>query len=122
MSSKLGEQFARAVAAKDMPAVTALLHPDLDFHAMTPRRTWEAATPADVVEVLHTWFGDDDAIEQLVSVESDAFADRERVGYRMLVRNEDGPHLVEQQAYLSERDGQIGWLRIMCAGYRPTAD
>jgi hypothetical protein len=37
------------------------------------------------------------------------------------VRNSDGEHLVEQQAYMSERDGQIGWLRIMCAGYRPIA-
>jgi hypothetical protein len=34
------------------------------------------------------------------------------------VRNDKGLHLVEQQAYLSERDGKIGWLRIMCAGYR----
>lgn len=30
-----------------------------------------------------------------------------------------GLHLVEQQAYLSEREGRSGWLRIMCAGYRP---
>jgi hypothetical protein len=35
------------------------------------------------------------------------------------VRNDEGLHLVEQQAYLSERDGRIGWLRVMCAGYRP---
>jgi hypothetical protein len=35
------------------------------------------------------------------------------------VRNDDGQNLVEQQAYLSERDGRIGWLRIMCSGYRP---
>jgi hypothetical protein len=26
---------------------------------------------------------------------------------------------VEQQAYLSERDGRIGWLRVLCSGYRP---
>lgn len=102
-----------------MAAITSLLHPDLDFQAMTPRRTWDAATPADVVGVLQTWFDDGDAIEELVSLESDAFADRARVGYRLLVRNADGPHLVEQQAYLGARDGKIDWLRIMCAGYRP---
>lgn len=51
-----------------------------------------------------------------------AFADRQRVGYRLRVRNDDGLHLVEQQAYLSERDGRIGWLRVMCAGYRPVTE
>jgi hypothetical protein len=31
----------------------------------------------------------------------------------------DGRYLIEQQAYLSERDGKIGWLRILCSGLRP---
>jgi hypothetical protein len=119
MTASLGEQFAHAVSTKDHDAVLRLLHPDLDFQAMTPRRIWEAAEPQDVVGVLQTWFDDGDAIEQLVGVDTDAFADRQRVGYRLQVRNDDGLHLVEQQAYLSERDGKIGWLRIMCAGYRP---
>jgi hypothetical protein len=115
----LGETFARALAAKDSAAVLDLLHPELDFRAMTPKRIWEAASPADVLEVLGTWFDDSDGIEAIELLETDAFSDRERVGYRLRVRNPDGLHLVEQQAYLSERDGRIGWLRIMCAGYRP---
>ena len=35
-----------------------------------------------------------DAIESLEHVDSDAFADRERVGYRFSVRNPDGRFLV----------------------------
>jgi hypothetical protein len=115
----LGEQFARAVAAKDHDQVRALLHPELDFRAMTPKRIWEAPDADGVVDALNTWFGDTDQIEELEAVELDAFADRERVGYRLRIRNDGGENLVEQQAYLSERDGQIGWLRIMCSGYRP---
>ena len=115
----LGESFARALAAKDSAAVLDLLHPDLDFQAMTPRRTWEIEKPADLVDVLGTWFDEGDDIEAIEQLETDAFSDRERVGYRLRVRNEDGVHLVEQQAYLSELDGKIGWLRIMCSGYRP---
>jgi hypothetical protein len=88
---------------------------------MTPRRIWDAAGPDDVIAALNTWFDSGDDIESTVSLETDSFADRERVGYRLRVRNSDGEHLVEQQAYMSERDGQIGWLRIMCAGYRPIA-
>ena len=46
-------------------------------------------------------------------------ADRERVGYRFAGHNEDGPFVVEQQAYLSERDGRIDWMRVICSGMRP---
>jgi hypothetical protein len=119
--TSLGEDFARAVAAKNHDRIRQLLHPELDFRAMTPSRIWEAASPEDVVSALCFWFDDGDNIEGLDAVETDAFADRERVGYRLRVNNADGAHVVEQQAYYSERDGQIGWLRIMCSGYRPIA-
>ena len=118
MTQPLATSFARAVATKDMPGVLELLHPELDFRAMTPGRVWEAEGPSDVVTALQTWFDDGDVIEGIDALEADHFADRERVGYRLRVRNDDGLHLVEQQAYLSERDGRIGWLRIMCSGYR----
>ena len=119
--TSLGEDFARAVAAKDHDRVRELLHPELDFRAMTPKRIWDAETPDDVIAALSTWFDDGDRIDGLDVVETDAFADRQRVGYRLRINNADGEHLVEQQAYLSELDGRIGWLRIMCSGYRPAA-
>lgn len=118
-SQRLGESFARAVAAKDHDAMRLLLHPELDFRGMTPSRVWDASDPAGVVDVLGVWFDEGDTIEELDRLDVDSFADRERVGYRLRVRNADGTFLVEQQAYLSERDGRIGWLRIMCSGYRP---
>jgi hypothetical protein len=119
MVTALGEQFAGAVAAKDHDRVRRLLHEELDFRAMTPGRVWEAETPSDVLTALATWFDDGDRIERVEMLESDSFADRQRVGYRFRVRNATGVHLVEQQAYLAERDGRIGWLRIMCSGFRP---
>lgn len=121
MGSSLGLEFGIAVATKDHDALRRLLHPEVDFCAMTPRRIWEGADPDQVVATVRQWFGDSDVIEAVEGMEADAFADRERVGYRLRLRNPDGEHLVEQQAYLSERDGRIGWLRIMCSGYRPVA-
>jgi hypothetical protein len=119
MTQTLGVEFAQAVAAKDHDRIRALLHDEIDFQAMTPRRVWDAAGPDDILSAIGTWFGEGDEIERLEALETDSFADRQRVGYRLKVRNDGGLHLIEQQAYLSERDGQIGWLRIMCAGYRP---
>lgn len=121
MSSPLGEDFARAVAAKDHARVRQLLHPHLDFRGMTPTRVWECNEPECVIKALGLWFDDHDVIEGIDVLDTDAFADRQRVGYRLRIRNADGRHLVEQQAYLSERDGKIGWLRIMCSGYRPVS-
>lgn len=87
---------------------------------MTPKRTWEAEDPDQVLDVLFGhWFEDTDDIQTLQSIESDTFADRERVGYRLSVSNPEGSFLVEQQAYLSTREGRIEWMRVLCAGYRP---
>jgi hypothetical protein len=119
-TAALGSDFARALAAKDFERIRALMHPELDFRGMTPRRSWEAADPQRLVDdVLVKWFEPSDEIEALDHLETDAFADRARVGYRFLVRNPDGRFVVEQQAYLAEHDGRIGWMRVLCSGFRP---
>jgi hypothetical protein len=119
-SPALGAEFARALAAKDFSRLSELMHPEIDFRGMTPKRIWEASDPDMVVSaVLRQWFEESDEIETLETIETDAFADVERVGYRFSGRNPDGPFVVEQQAYLSERDGRIGWMRVVCSGFRP---
>jgi hypothetical protein len=118
--TSLGEQFATALAAKDFDRIRTLAHPEIDFRGMTPSRTWEATDPdALIAEILGRWFKPSDQIESLDSLETGAFADRERVGYRFTVRNPEGLFTVEQQAYLTARDGSIGWMRVLCSGYRP---
>jgi hypothetical protein len=119
MTATLAAAFAQAMTTKDHDLLRELLHPELDFQAMTPRKVWDAKDPEGVVATVRTWFDDDDHIETVEAIETDEFADRQRAGYRVRIRNSDGEYLVEQQAYLSERDGQIGWLRVMCAGTRP---
>ena len=116
----LGTDFARALAEKDFGRIRELLHPEVDFRGMTPRRLWEAGDPDTVVsDVLRLWFEDSDEIQALERLETDAFADCERVGYRFSVANPDGRFLVEQQAYLTAREGRIGWMRVACSGLRP---
>lgn len=116
----LGAEFARALAAKDVSRMLDLMHPEIDFRGLTPSRNWEAKDRDAVISVLlRDWFEETDEIEALEWLESDAFADRQRVGYRFSVSRPDGRFLVEQQAYLSARDGRIGWMRVLCSGYRP---
>jgi len=120
VETTLGADFAHAIAAKDADRLGALLHPDVDFRGLTPKRTWEANSPAEVLDVVFGhWFEPEDDIEALEHVETGTLADRERVGYRMRIMTPEGPHVVEQQAYLSSEEGRITWARIVCSGFRP---
>jgi hypothetical protein len=116
----IGEQFARAFAAKDAGALRDLLAPDVDFRALTPYKFWESDSAAEVVDnvILGHWLERADHVDALESVEHDVVVDREHVGYRLRGTNGDGPFVLEQQAYYTVADGRIAWLRIMCSGYR----
>ena len=116
----LGTDFAHAFAGRDADRVRELVHAQVEFRALTPSRTWEADDADALVAILFdNWLEDSDEVESLETVETDSFADRERVGYWLAVHNPDGRHLVEQQAYIEERDGKIGWMRVVCSGFRP---
>jgi hypothetical protein len=116
----LGTDFAYAFADKDAARIRELLHAEVDFRGLTPRCFWEADDPDAVVDILFAnWLEDDDKVVGIEGIESDTVADRERVGYRFSVTNPDGRFLVEQQAYLSTRDGRIDWMRVVCSGFRP---
>ena len=118
--SALGRQFAEAFAAKDFGRAEQLLDPQVDFRGMTPSRTWEASAAEEVAsEILPLWLEDSDHIDELVEVKTGTMADRERVSYLLRGHNDDGPFLVEQQAYYAERDGRIVWMRVLCSGFRP---
>ncbi len=119
----LGSEFARALAAKDFERLSELLHPQVDFRALTPRRDWEAADATTVLtSILAKWFEGSDDILALENLESASFADRARVGYRFRVRNPEGLFQIEQQAYLTPREDRIGWMRVLCSGFRPVAE
>ncbi|MCU1430779.1 MAG: hypothetical protein JWL83_4779 [Actinomycetia bacterium] len=123
MEMSVGERFARAVAAKDAPALLGLLAPTVDFRAMTPGRFWEANSAVELVDdvILGHWFEPSDRIEAIEGIENDVVVDRQRVGYRFRVTNDEGTFIVEQQAYLGVEDDVVSWLRVMCSGYRPVA-
>ena len=54
----IGRAFAYAIARHDFGELGDLLHPNIDFRALTPTRTWEPADHDAAVEVLRTWWGD----------------------------------------------------------------
>ena len=118
----IGAAFAAALAEKDRDALAGMLDAQIDFRGLTPNRLWEASDREQVLEtLLGSWFEPSDQITALTKLETDAVADRERVGYRLAVSNDEGDFVVEQQAYLSATDGRIEWMRVVCSGFRPGA-
>jgi hypothetical protein len=116
----VGRQFAEALAAKDFDQAAALLDPEVDFRALTPKRAWEASDPDHfATAILTKWFEESDHIDELLEVEEGEFADRLRMSYAFRGHNDDGPFVVEQVAYFTEREGRIDWLRVLCSGFRP---
>lgn len=118
---RLGAEFANAVGTKDHARLRALLAPDVDFRALTPSRTWEASSPDEVEAIVRRWLDDDDHVHEVGRIEFATVGDRERVGYRIVGSNRNGPFVMEQQAYLASESGRIVWVRLVCSGARPTS-
>jgi hypothetical protein len=72
-----------------------------------------------VDEVLRQWFEESDELEEVLAIDTGSVADRERVTYRFRGQNPEGPFVVEQQAYYTQSEGRINWMRVLCSGYRP---
>jgi hypothetical protein len=117
----VGETFARAIAAKDAAALRAVLSETVDFQALTPGQHFLAGTAIEVAAeiILGRWFAPA-RIDQLCSLTAGEVSGRGHVAYRLRVRAWDGDYLIEQQAYYdTAADGRIGWMRLLCSGYRP---
>ena len=119
-----GERFARAIAAKDAAALRAVLSDVIDFQGLTPRQLFLAGTGTEVAAeiILGRWFAPA-RIDRLCSLVTGEVAGRGHVAYRLQVRAWDGDYLIEQQAYYDTTEGgRIGWMRLLCSGYRPVLD
>jgi hypothetical protein len=116
--SGVASALVDAIVTRDFASAVALLHPEIDFRAMTPNRVWEAEGPAGVEAVLREWFEDpDEDVQGIEATEPISIEDTVRVGWLVRISDADGPHIFEQQAYVRERDAQIDWMRVMCSGW-----
>jgi hypothetical protein len=118
--SGVATAFVDAIVERDLARAVALLHPEIDFRAMTPNRVWEAGDPSGVETILRAWLADpDEEVHAIEPTEPSSIEDRMRVGWLVRISDADGPHVFEQQAYVRERDARIDWMRVICSGWVP---
>ena len=116
----LGPAFAQALARRDFAQIADVLCPDIEFRALTPRRVRDAAGADDTIGILRAWFDEAMVVDDVLAVRTDAVADRLCVTYRFAGEGGDGRFVIEQHAYYTEREGRIGWMRLLCSGFRPS--
>jgi hypothetical protein len=120
VESGVATTFVDALVARDVTRAVALLHPDVDFRAMTPNRIWDPEGAAGVEAVLRAWFEDpDEEIHAIRATEPVSLERTVRVGWLVDISDADGPHVFEQQAYVREEDARIVWMRVICSGWIP---
>lgn len=120
-ANAIGRAFADALTHKSWSTIEAILHPEVDFRAMTPKQMWEARGNTEVIaHALKSWFRDEDRVDALVSCDVRQLIDRYHLRYRLEVwRADDGPCQIEQQIYFEVDDDRIKWMRVLCSGFRP---
>ena len=112
--------FVDAVVARDFGRARDQLHPEINFRGMTPNRSWEADGPDGVEQALRTWMDNSEReVEHIDATEITEIEDTVRAGWRVQGGGAGGPFVFEQQVYAREREGRVGWLRVMCSGPRP---
>ena len=57
------------LAARDFDKLRSLLDPEVEFRALTPRRSWEADGDSPTVDLFRNWFDEATVIEQVEQVE-----------------------------------------------------
>lgn len=117
----LGPAFAHALACRDFAQVAEVICEDIEFRALTPRRAWEAPSAEETLRVLRTWFDETKIVDDVLGVRTDAVGDRHCVTYRFAGEGAQGRFVVEQHAYYMEREARIGWMRLVCSGFRPAS-
>src|SRR6266576_2527027 len=65
IAKRAGATFAQALAAHDFDTLRALLDPEVEFGALTPRRTWEARGDDETVSLFRGWFDEATVIDQV---------------------------------------------------------
>jgi SnoaL-like protein len=116
MTDSLGRNLIETAASRDFNGAGALLAPDVEFRALTPKKFVEANGPREVTKVLEEWFAPTQEIE---AIESHTVVDRPAVRYRVRWSSpEEGTFVFEQQAYYDVADGHITRIHIVCSGAR----
>ena len=120
-ATRVGFAFVDALSRRDPIAMVRLLHPHIEFRALTPGRDWSADDATSVVHgiILGTWFKGVDEDMTVATVAGGSVGMRSVVDYELHLTRGGDPYRLAQHAYFDVSGGRITSMRVLCSGYQP---
>jgi hypothetical protein len=115
---EIGQQFMAALAARDFNQLQDSFQESVQFRALVPTGIRGGIGAEEAVAWLEHWFGEADEFQVLAST-MEQIADRLHIAYRFRVFKNGEWQIVEQQAYCTVSDSQIGVMHLISSGFRP---
>ncbi len=107
-----------SLLSKDFERLSSALDPRVRLRALAPGESVDVGTADEAVRVFRKWFGDKDELELVLS-EAEPLVDRIQLRYRLRLRRNGEPFLVEHRLCGDVEDGRFVALDLLCSGFRP---
>lgn len=103
---------------KDFERLKGVLDPGVRFRALAPGESVDVGSADEAVGVFRKWFGDKDEVELVLS-EAEPLVDRIQLRYRLRLRRNGEPFLVEHRLCGDVEGGRFVSVDLLCSGFRP---
>jgi hypothetical protein len=118
-AARVAHALASAVTTGNWPALSELLHDEVDFRGLTTVRAWLAVGPDQMCAVLREWSAQEGRPAHLAHVDVASISDRYRVTYRLQVSAAMATPAVsyEHTAYFDlDAHERITFVRMLSSG------
>lgn len=110
--------LVESLLRKDFERLKGVLEPGVRFRALAPGESVDVGSADEAVSAFRRWFGDKDELELVLS-EAEPLVDRIQLRYRLRLRRNGEPFLVEHRLCGDVDDGRFVALDLLCSGFRP---
>lgn len=103
---------------RDFEGLKGVLAPGVRFRALAPGESVDVGSADEAVGVFRKWFADKDELVLVLS-EAEPLVDRIQLRYRLRLRRNGEPFLVEHRLCGDVEDGRFVSVDLLCSGFRP---
>lgn len=114
---QLGEGWIQAVSEGALDRLTQFCQPQVVSQLLTPKRFLTFDNASDLVAKYHDWY-DQYTNFQLEQSRVARVGERLGIFYRLRLQNQGDWYRIEQQVYVTLKDGRVEKLHLLCSGFQ----
>ena len=115
---EIGRAFAEAYARADIAGIEELLHPEVHYRELTPRKSVDSTGVEPIVDEVREFLGGYDGHET-VEISSGQVGTRAWARTRWLLKDGTTSAVVDWCQYMDVAEGRIRSLWLVCSGPMP---